>query len=380
VFAGHLHHYRDHGEIGGVRYMVAGSAGGGIGTPEEEGGIFCYLAVKVRGEEVSWSVIRPGAVLASDAFTQERVLRMRALRGMLSGEAVHLPWDAPMDSEVYTVLTNPFDAPIETILTWETPPGWQATPNQLKYPVAPGESVRLATRMKTDGPLRFPTPVLTGTVDNAELDAPLALAYALEAVPEICIPRAKGVVTLDGDLSEWEAVLPMAMHYGVQCDPADEGDLKASARLMWDEQHLYVAVEVEDNEFYQPYYGDVVWMADSVELWVEHSNWSFSLSQRGPQVFSHERPDKHIDSVTDAVALAVHQEGSRVVYEAAFPADELPQIRLEAGEAMHFSVLVNDLDTRGPLEKRHWVELTPGAGAHFVCPMVKLILAPGENE
>jgi len=164
----------------------------------------------------------------------------------------------------------------------------------------------------------------------------------------------------------------------VAYDPLDTTDLKAQTRLMWDKDHLYVAVEAEDNEYYQPYNGDVVWMADSVELWVDHSNWSFSLTSEGPQVFLDERPDKHLDAVVKEVSLAVKQDGRRMIYEAAYPASELPQIRLTPENRIHFSILVNDMDSRGPLAKRHWAELTPGAGAHFKCPMVEVTLA-GEN-
>ncbi len=376
VFAGHLHHYRDYGLIDGIRYVVAGSAGGGMGTPEEEGGFFCYLAVKVRGEEVTWSVMRPGSVLPADVVTEAKVQRMHRLRGMLTGEAVALPWETPLDREVSITLTNPFDTPLHAELVWTVPDGWRVTPAQLVFDAVPAASVTKAAHFQSRGPARFPVPVLEGTVTDPETEKHVSLSLPLELVPSLDIPRAPGAVTLDGDLSEWGAATPMAIHYGVNCDPADVEDLQAFTRLMWDEEHLYVAVEVQDNEFHQPYYGDVVWMADSVELWIEHSNWSFSLTEKGPQVFLHDRPDKHLDAVTDVVPLAVRQEGVRVLYEAAYPAAELPQIDLKAGKAIHFSLLVNDLDASGPLEERHWVEVTPGAGAHFACPMVALTLSP----
>ncbi len=376
VFAGHLHQYRDHEIIDGIRYVVGGSAGGGIDTPEDEGGFFCYLAVKVRRNDVSWSVIKPGAVLPDDAVTETKVQRMRNLRGMLSGEAVKLPWETPLDQDVSITLTNPFTTPIHAKLDWTVPEGWQVTPGQLIFDAAPAAAASVTAHMRTQGPIRFPVPVLEGTVQDPETEAPISLSLPLDLVPSLDIPHAPDTVTLDGDLSEWTASPPMAMHYGVNCDPADVEDLQAFTRLMWDEEHLYVAVEVEDNEFHQPYYGDVVWMADSVELWFEHSNWSFSLTKNGPQVFLHDRPDKHLDAITDAVPLAVRRDGTRVVYEAAFPAAEIPQISLIPGTIIHFSLLVNDLDANGPLEKRHWVEVTPGAGAHFACPMVALTLLP----
>ena len=374
VFAGHLHHYRDHGVIDGIRYVVAGSAGGGMGTPEEEGGFFCYLAVKVRGESVAWSVMRPGAVLPADVVTEKKVARLRELRGILTGDAVMLPLESPMDGETKITLSNPFESPLRAELKWAVPMHWQVVPEQLAFHVAPGESASQIAHITSQGPARFPVPTLEGVVDNPETGKPLALSLPLDMVPCLAVPHAPDNMTLDGDLSEWGAAPPICLNYGVNCDPSDVDDIKAAARLMWNEQHLYVAVEVEDNEFYQPYYGDVVWMADSVELWLEHSNWSFSLTEKGPQVFLHDRPDKHIDAITEAVTLAVRREGNRILYEAAYPAEELPQILLKAGNTIRFSLLVNDLDVNGPLEERHWVEATPGAGAHFKCPMIAVTL------
>lgn len=378
VFAGHEHYYRDCGEIDGVRYVVAGSAGGGLGLPEEEGGFFCYLAVRVRGNEVSWSVVKPGAVLPADTVTEAGVARLRELRGMLTGETVELPWEGAVDREVAAVLKNPFDAPMQTTLRWTTPEGWQVDPRELVFEVPAGESRGMSAHLRSDGPARFPVPVLEGMVDNPETGEPVVLSLPLDLVPLTTAPHAPGPVTLDGDLAEWGAAPALAMTYGSGYDPADTADLKAAARLMWDEDHLYVAVEVEDNEFYQPYHGDVVWMADSVELWIENSNWSFSLSAKGPQVFLDERPDKHLDAVVPEVPLAVKRDGNRTVYEAAYPAAEVPHIPLEAGTQIRFSILVNDLDPSGPLEKRHYAELTPGAGQHFKCPMVRVTLGGKE--
>jgi hypothetical protein len=272
-------------------------------------------------------------------------------------------------------LTNPFSTSLQTTLRWKTFPGWRIDQQELAVSAAPGGAASMKTRIQTDGPVCFPTPVLQGTIDDPETGKPIELKYALNVMPRYDAPYVSAGVVLDGDLSEWANAQELPLLYGANYDPADISDLKVSTRLMWDEGNLYVAVEVEDNEFYQPYSGDVVWMADSVELWIEKSNWSFSLTPKGPQVFLDERPDKHLDAVVKEVPLAAVRSGNRVVYEAAYPAAEVPHIRLEAGSGVHFSLLVNDLDPSGPLEKRHYAELTPGAGEHFNCPVFLVNLA-----
>ena len=372
VFAGHEHYYRDWGTRDGVRYVVAGCAGGGIGTPEEEGGFYCYLNVKVRGDNLDWTVVKPGATLPSDIVTEAKVARLRELRGMVSCETAVLPWNEPLNRDVAITLANPFTTPLETTLRWNIPEGWRVTPAEMAFKAGPGEKATLTARMESGGPAGFPVPVLEGKVDDPESGAAIPLSLPLDLALAAKAPRATGAVTLDGDLSEWAAAMPLALQYGSSYDPKDTADLKASTRVMWDKDHLYVAVEVEDNEFHQPYHGDVVWMADSVELWIEKSNWSFSLTPLGPQVFLDERPDKHLDAVVPEVPVAVKRDGTKVVYEAAYPASEVPHIRLEAGNTIRFSLLVNDLDPAGPLVKRHYAELAPGAGEHFACPMVRI--------
>lgn len=378
VFAGHLHYYRHWGERDGVQYVVSGSAGGGVRTPEEEGGLFCYLAVKVRGGEVSWTVVKPYATLPADTVTEAGVLRARELKGMLSTEEVTVPLGEPFGGEVVMTLKNPFAVPAGGVFRWDVPAGWTVDPPEMTLTAAPGETARATARVRSEGTARFPVPALKGEVDNPETGKPLALAREINLVPTLRAPKAQGPVTLDGDLSEWGDAPAAPLTYGVSFDPADTEDLRASTRVLWDDGHLYLAVEAEDNEFFQPFAGDTVWMNDSVEFWVEESNWSFSLTPKGPQVFSHERPDKSVDSVTTAVPLAVKRDGRRTVYEAAFPAAELPWLALKAGGAAGFSLLVNDLDPSGPLEKRHWAELTPGAGEHFTGPKVRILFEGGK--
>ena len=377
VFAGHEHYYRLWDTRDGVAYIVAGSAGGSTrGTPEADGGFFCWLAVRVRGDAWTWAVVRPGSILPADVVTQATVDRAASLKNILQLAEVRGPWENPVNASCRVSLRNPFETPLAATLTWTCPPDWQVSENTLTFHVAPGENAEHTISVSSSGPRFFPAPVLTGRITDPVSGRPLSLARELPYVPELIVPRAAGPVTIDGALEEWERAPAARMVYGVAYDPADEADLSAQVRVMWDEQHFYLAVETRDNEFHQPFFGDVVWMADSVEFWVDQSNWSLSLSTKGPQVFLDERPDKHLDAVVEGIPLAVRREGNQIIYEAAFPADQLPQVKLAAGKSALFSILVNDLDPSGPMEKRHYAELTPGAGEHFACPKVRLLFQP----
>jgi len=377
VFAGHEHYYRLWDTRDGVAYIVSGSAGGSTrGTPEEEGGFFCWLMIRARGDAWSWSLVKPGSLMPADAVTQAAVDRLAELRGILQIDEVTGPWGESVTADCRVHLRNPFDTLLEATLTWSCPAGWRVSQETLQMRAAPGETATHTVTVSGTGPLYFPAPTLAGTAPDPVTGKQIRLSRELPYIPEITVPRSQEPIRVDGVLDEWAEAPAARLMYGVACDPGDENDLAAWVRIMWDPGHFYLAVETRDNEFHQPFFGDVVWMADSVEFWVERSNWSLSLSTKGPQVFLDERPDKHLDAVVEGIPLAVKRDGDRITYEAAFPAAELPQVRLEKGAGALFSILVNDLDPNGPLSERHYLELTPGAGEHFACPKARLVFAP----
>jgi hypothetical protein len=376
VFAGHEHMYRDCGVRDGVRYVITGGGGSEPSAPEEEGGFFHYLLVRVRGNDVSWSVIRPGAVFPEDVITEVNVQAARQLQNHLKCQAIELPWGEKFDRTVAISLDNPFNEPVKSNLKWNAPQGWHVDPVQSDYAVEPGASASLQFRVWADTieTTRFPVPVVATSVQPPDMKGPVELRSALAYVPTTTAVRATEPVKADGNLSEWSRAASIPLTYPVGYDIADKRDLSASVRLMWDDNHVYVAIEANDNEFHQPFSGDIVWSADSVEFWLEESVWSFSLTGQGPQVFIDYAPGRHLETVIKTVDLGVKRDGTRITYEAAFPKQEVSQVRLKPGSSFRFSILVNDLDPSGPIKPRHYVELTPGAGSHFKCPMVKAIL------
>jgi len=376
VFAGHDHMYRDCGVRDGVRYIITGGAGSEPSAPEEEGGFFHYLLVRVRGDEVTWSVMRPGAVFPEDVITEVKVKAARELQARLKCQEIDLPWGEKFDRTVAISLDNPFNGPLRSKLQWTAPKGWHVDPIESDYAAEPTATASMQFHVWADdaAATRFPVPVAVTSVQPPDVKGPVELRRPLAYVPTTTAVRAPQAVKVDGDLSEWSKAGSIPLTYPVGYDVSDREDLSASVRLMWDDTHVYVAVEANDNEFHQPFSGDIVWSADSVEFWLEESVWSFSLTAQGPQVFIDYAPGRHLETVIKTVDLGVKRDGTHIAYEAAFPKQEVSQVRLEPGSSFRFSILVNDLDPSGPIKPRHYVELTPGAGSHFKCPMVKATL------
>ena len=65
IFTGHRHLF-EYSERNGVPHIVAGGAGGDVHYKPELGGMSHYLWVSVRPDEVVWSVIVPGQILAPE--------------------------------------------------------------------------------------------------------------------------------------------------------------------------------------------------------------------------------------------------------------------------------------------------------------------------
>lgn len=376
VFAGHWHYYRYWGERNGVQYIISGGGGSEVRAPEEEGGFEHYLLLRVRGTEVDWSVIRPGAVLPPEIVTQAQVDVARQLQNAMRTEPVEVLWGEGLDRTVKILLENPCAEPIVSTLRWHVPAGWQVAPAESAYAIAPGERLTIAVHVRAEGPeaVRFPAPSLVTELTPPGADKPVRIEKEMDLIPVIHSPYAVAPVLLDGDLGEWAHAAPVPLPYAYAFDIANTEDLKSQVRLMWDEGNVYIAVETEDDEFHQPYSGDIVWLADNVQFFLDQWEWGLSLTEKGPEVFMYKGPGRRSESVNQTARLAIRRDGRRTVYEAALPATEVAPLRLHEGQHYRFTIVMNDLDPSHPERPRHWAELTPGAGEARACPMAKVVL------
>ncbi|MBI3117915.1 MAG: metallophosphoesterase [Candidatus Hydrogenedentes bacterium] len=376
VFGSHWHLYRYAGEREGVQYVVSGGGGADMHTPEEEGGFFHYLYVRVRGDQVDWSVVRPGSILPEDAVTRERINEIHALRDGTYTDPVEVTLGDSVERTVQLRLKNPYPVPLASTVTWQVPEGWSVSPVKSAYSAEPGAEVALPLTISASAAqVRFPAPEFSTTIPIARHGGPVTITKRLDLIPVVSAGHAPSPVVVDGDLGEWQSARAIPLRYGWDFDIADTADLKSQVRLMWDEQYLYLAVETEDDEFYQPYGGDIVWSADNVQLFLDRWEWGLSLTPKGAEVFLYKAPEREAEVINQAVQLAVKRDGRRSVYEAAFPASEVAPLQLREGEYFRLSLAMNDLDPSVPERPRHWAELTPGAGSGDAnYPRFKVIL------
>ena len=363
VFAGHIHCYRDFGIRDGVHYVICGGAASLGNGPTDLGKFNHYLLVRVHGEDVSWSVIRAGSVLPSDVTTADRIGELAdTRRRLVACDDVEVASGEPFDRDITIRVTNPFEKPFDSTLSWEAPKGWAVEPGSRDYSVAANGSVALTFHVRADSPevVRFPAPVYATRYLNAKYGPPVELKVELPLVPLADAVRVQPAgVNVDGVLDEWKdaAVIPLTYYSDVpggKCDPADLG---GSLRAMWDDEHLYIAFDITDNDHYQPYGGDIVWLADAIEFGIDRWAWSFALLKTGPQVFAYFGNEVSAETVNNDVPLAIRRDAGHTIYEAAFPARLVKPLALKAGSDFRFRAEVADVDNGGP---KHTLSMSPG--------------------
>lgn len=363
VFAGHEHLYRDCGTRDGVHYVICGGASVyGMGGPEDEGSFNHYLLVRVRGADISWSVIKPNSVLPENAVTSARIDELYNIRNkwIRAGE-LFVPLGQAVDQDLTVTISNTSDKPMKSSLAWETAPGWNVSPAETTYEVAAAASADLKFRVTAEKPenAQFPVPFFTTGYEQTKHGPSITVKQDLRFVPTVRAVRAPASVTIDGVLDEWQNAQTARLVYPVGFDGKDKNDLDSEMGFMWDDQWLYLAVNTQDNEYCQPYAGDIVWSADNVEMFLDDWSWGLTLTQKGPEVFLYWGGGKAGEEVNTDVKLAVKRDGTRIVYEAAFPSSCLTPLKLARGNSFRFNALMNDLDPSGPVTTRHWLQLVP---------------------
>lgn len=123
---------------------------------------------------------------------------------------------------------------------------------------------RIADRMEVDAP---------GAADRAVVVATLTIDLEKAPPPAgtVILRKAEGPITIDGVADEpgWRAAAVQTDFASAEGCP--ELDEKTSAKMTWDDQFLYVFVEVDDADVWSPFtqHDDHLWEADVVEVFID---------------------------------------------------------------------------------------------------------------
>jgi len=238
VFTGHYHLYFS-GEYDGIKYTSVGSSGGG--TEEDATGLlYHFVWATFNGEELSLAPIKKDAVLPWDQTTANDFLFIGTIHSKgitMSKVAVRDDLKVPKTKTNLKINNLCGEAPIEDVLKWEVPKGWEVKPEGMQVKVASGESLDADFTVRCKGPL-YPVPSFTlncpyreGRTAKVERDLGVfrtAVARKTETPPVI-----------DGDLTEKVWVKPTTTFF----------------------KPNYVRTEAEPVEFYFAYDSDNLYLA-----------------------------------------------------------------------------------------------------------------------
>ena len=232
VFTGHYHNYFA-GEFDGIKYTSVGSSGGG--TEEDSGGLlYHYVWATFDGKELSLAPIKMDGVLGWDHITAQDFLFI----GKISSKGVS-------KTKVIMKIENLYDkAPIEDVLKWEVPEGWEVKPEGMQVKVAPGASLDVEFTVRCKG-LLYPVPSFAFKYPYREgrttkLEGGLGLFRTASA------QKAKTAPVIDGRLSEKVWAKPSTTFF--KPEYVKEETEPAEFYFAYDRDNLYLAAKCVESE------------------------------------------------------------------------------------------------------------------------------------
>lgn len=186
-------------------------------------------------------------------------------------------------------------------------------------------------------------------------------------LPSIFAPHKS--ITIDGDLSDWAGIKFMNVgekHIlpgkGTKLDYKGTSDLSASAAVSWDENNIYLAVNVTDDHFVPEDKG-IGFLNDSIQVYFDMQNEGSDGYDDNDSVYClHMAKGKAVAELEQAptgyfvgdsnahtgidinVKVSLKQTPTGYIYEAAFPRSALAFIKNNEGSQFGFSFMVNDND------------------------------------
>jgi len=183
------------------------------------------------------------------------------------------------------------------------------------------------------------------------------------------VPKAPAPVKFDGKLGDpaWQSAQVLNLNeerqYFVLAKEAKwkgPEDLSGKLRFLWDDQYLYLGLEVTDDVFCNPAEDGEIWRGDGVQLIVDpcresaekpgRYDYAFALGKKGPQAWCYfsASPTSPLGEAKD-VLLKVTPSGVKggMVYEIAIPWTRLAPFKPAVGRNFGLGVIINEDDGPG---------------------------------
>ena len=316
------------------------------------------------------------AIATYDAFEDDPFNQGLLLETTLTPVTADLDRQGPWSTTTVLRLRNPSRAARQGAVTWDCPAGWAVSPAEAAFGVETNAQTELRFEVTCAGGPGVPSPVARVTWPWATNWAyPLSRDVPLDVQPRLRVPRAQQAVTMDGDLADWTGAASVTLENAAYFDPAVPGkrrvwrgpsDLSATIRLQWDDQALYVAAEVRDQEHIQRENDTMMWSQDMLQVALYarepgqpdvRREWGFGVYSNLDHAVSFWGGPKNVEGV--AFRSRLDGKAGRCVYEVRLPWAGLAPFRPQAGKPFQFTVCVGDADSL-PGRGYNYLAWTPG--------------------
>ena len=207
-----------------------------------------------------------------------RWIKAQAIESVASVLTADLPVVAGEENDIRLNILNQTPVSIEGEIHFQVPEGWEVQPGVAKYRVQPSTTETLHCRVTPPALLSPDADLIAITqLGNAQLQG----SISLHVIPRLTVPAARSAPVLDGGQTGWDAfpayyISPSNLVSGSVRDAADSS---ATFRLAYDEQTLFVDVDVADDIVVTNITPDDIrghWRTDSIEICIDPATGSES--------------------------------------------------------------------------------------------------------
>ena len=135
-------------------------------------------------------------------------------------------------------------------------------------------------------------------------------------------------------------------------------DLSAKATMKYDDENLYMFIEVTDDIFCNNNSDSMSWSGDGIQLGIADENagsggsyceLAIALTPNGPEVYRHLSNNSKPAGMVENRQLQIVRDGTKTYYEMALPWEEiLPEtVTVKSGYRPKFAILINEDDGLG---------------------------------
>ena len=202
---------------------------------------------------------------------------------------------------------------------------------------------------------RHSLPILRECLQRATEDLAQRRGHVSPTAPLVVCKRLSAV-QVDGDLAEWRGLPGYEGRNAVAArTPADavrnDEDLSYALKAAWDDERIYFAVDVTDDNVHNSQPAPLAYNEDAVELWFSALNSKTTSLGFGDAQYTFGVGGQEYDTVSrrangSAANAAVKARPGGYMMEMAIPLSELMLSHLDAGYIVGFEVGVDDSDAQ----------------------------------